>query len=114
MLEFHGDKFRLFGVDWPLRCALYTTLGVKCSLCGITRSFWAIAHGDIGSSVSYHTLGPAIFVYVCLQIPYRIYALVIAPRKTNRRISKIGIFLGVLLLVGMFANWLVYLGGLVV
>jgi len=51
---------------------------------------------------------------MCLQIAYRIYALAISPRRPNRKMMKCGLALGVLLLVAIFLNWFVYLGGLII
>jgi len=114
LLQFDDGQLYLFGFKWPSKCGLYSRFGVKCAFCGFTRSFSAIAHGHIRQGVRFHLLGPAFFTYMCLQIPYRIYALAIAPRKTNRKVMKFGIGVGVLLIVALFVNWFIYLGGLII
>ena len=114
LLQTDGDNLHILGVKWPVRCSLYSRFGVKCALCGMTRAFSAMAHRDIRAALHWHALGPAFFVFVCLQIPYRIYALAIRPAKTNAKLMKISLVIGVLLVVALFANWFVYLGGLIV
>ena len=103
----------LFGFKWPLHCFLYETFGIKCALCGLTRSVCSLAHGNFLTSLRFHLLGPAIFAFICLQVPYRIWALAVWPRKPSKKIMKIGLGIGVLIIVAIIVNWLVYLGGLV-
>jgi len=112
LLRQDGDGLRVFGIRWPVRCALYETFGVKCALCGLTRSFCAMAVGELSSAARFHLFGPAIFVFVCLQIPYRIHTLW-KTRKVNRLLRRVGLYLAVGLLGGLLINWLVYLGGLI-
>jgi hypothetical protein len=113
LLLWHGaDGLYLFGIEWPVSCALYQNFGMKCALCGLTRSFSSIAHGDFSRAAEFHFLGPAFFVFVCLQIPYRIYALS-ATRTENRKLKRTGIYLGLVLVGVLLINWFVYLGGLV-
>ena len=103
----------IFGLKWPCRCSFQSRFAIKCGMCGLTRSFCAMGGGNLRQSFSFHALGPPIFAYMCLQIAYRIYALAIAPRRPNRKMMKSGIVLGVLLIVAVYLNWFVYLGGLI-
>jgi len=112
VFKINGNDTNVFGFKWPLHCLLYKTLGVKCALCGLSRSFCSLAHGDFLKSLRFHTIGPAIFIFVCLQIPYRIWAIALIRRKINATIMKIGLSTGVLLVAALFVNWLIYLGGL--
>lgn len=112
LLQFDGDELRLFGIRWPVRCALYESFGIKCALCGLTRSFCAMGTGELTEAARFHPLGPAIFVFVCLQIPYRIHALW-ATREEKRKLRRIGIYLAIGLGGALLINWLVYLGGFI-
>lgn len=103
----------LFGHKLPLRCALYEMFGVKCALCGATRSLCTLAHGDFSQSIRFHLLGPAIFTFICLQIPYRIYRLIVETKGVNRRLTKLNAGLTVSLVTAIFVNWFIYLGGLI-
>jgi hypothetical protein len=37
-------------------------LHVDCPFCGMTRSFVAVAHGDLGAAFAFHPAGPLLFV----------------------------------------------------
>jgi hypothetical protein len=113
LFEFTDGRLYLFGFKWPHRCPLYETIGVKCALCGLTRSLCLLAHGDLRHSLKFHALGPAIFAFTCLQIPYRIYALAIRPKTVSRKLTRINLSLTVILFVAILVNWLIYLGGLI-
>jgi hypothetical protein len=110
LLRYDGEGLSVFGIQWPVSCALYENFGVKCALCGLTRSFCAMASSEFSAAVHFHLLGPAIFVFVCLQIPYRIHALW-ATCEDNGVLRRIGIYLAFGLTGGLLINWLVYLGG---
>ena len=112
LLQHGGDGLYLFGTKWPASCPLYQNLGIKCALCGLTRSFSSIARGDFSKAAQFHFFGPAVFVFVCLQIPYRIYAL-LATHTENRKLRLTGIYLALVLAGALLINWFVYLGGLV-
>jgi len=109
----NDGELYLFGLKWPLKCLLYDTFGIKCALCGLTRSFCSLAHGNFAQSLRFHPLGPPIFAFICLQVPYRIWAIIIHPKEMNRKLIKVNSTLTVILLIAIFVNWLVYLGGLV-
>jgi hypothetical protein len=113
LLGLNENEAYLFGFKLPLRCFLYDTFGIKCALCGLTRSFRSFAHGSFFASLRFHLLGPVIFAFICLQIPYRIWALAVRPGKPNKKIVKISLGTGVLIIVALLVNWLVYLGRLV-
>ena len=113
LLYLNENELYLFGFKWPLRCFLYETFGIKCAFCGLTRSLCSVTSGDVSQGLKFHPLGPVILLFICLQVPYRIWALVVRPGKPNKKIMKIGLGIGVLIIVALLVNWLVYLGGLV-
>jgi hypothetical protein len=106
-----SNDVRIFGFDWPFDCALHKTFNVKCSLCGMTRAFSCLAHGDIIKSFEYHRIGFFLFCFILLQIPYRIWALMIYPGKINTKIVKMNIAMTICIAVGILINWTIYLGG---
>ncbi|MFC1634870.1 DUF2752 domain-containing protein [Planctomycetota bacterium] len=110
LLQYNGDELRLCGIRWPVSCALYENFGIKCALCGLTRSFCAMGAGELSVAVYFHPLGPAIFIFACLQIPYRIHALW-ATREEKRKLRRAGIYLAIGLAGALLINWFVYLGG---
>jgi len=101
----------LFGFKWPVHCFLNHTFGIKCALCGITHSLCAMANGNFSSAVQYHHLGPVLFSFIILQIPYRIWAIAVSPKRINVKIRKIHTALIAVVIIAIFINWLVYLGG---
>jgi len=46
----------------PDLCLFHATTGLPCPTCGITRSFAATAHGQLGQAFHYHAFGPFLFV----------------------------------------------------
>jgi len=113
LFRLNEAELYLFGFKWPLRCFLYHTVGIKCALCGLTRSVCSLAHGNFQQAIKFHLLGPAIFALICFQLPYRIYALIINPKRMSRKLIKINSLFAVIILIAIFVNWLVYLGGLI-
>lgn len=113
LLQFDEDGLSLFGLNWPVHCFLHNTFGVKCALCGLTRSFCSLARGNLPASLRFHFLGPLIFAFICLQIPYRIWALSILPAQINTRLTKVNSALALTLTIAVFVNWFIYLGGLI-
>ena len=110
LLRHDGDGLSVFGIRWPVSCALYEHFGIKCALCGLTRSFCAMGTGEFSAAAHFHPLGPAIFAFVCLQIPYRIHALWVGQAK-NRKLRRAGVFFALGLAGALLINWFVYLGG---
>ena len=114
VLRPHEEGLSLFGYRWPFHCWLHETLGVNCALCGMSRSFCSLAHGDLEASFGFHPLGPFLFAIFCLQILYRLYAVAIVPRAIGRWLSRVYIGLVVFLCAAILCNWLVYLERLIV
>ena len=95
----------LLGYRWPFTCWLYETIGIRCALCGMSRSFVALAHGDLSAALRFHRLGPAVFALFCLQVPYRLYALALRPKPMNAWLSRLHVGLVTLIGVAVFVNW---------
>ncbi len=109
-----GDELGVyfFGFALPMRCPLHQAVGLKCSLCGLTRSICLFAHGNFLESFKLHAIGPAIFAFIIWQIPYRMWAIYIHPRPVNRKPVMVNTVLFAVLLAAILVNWLIYLGGL--
>ena len=111
--ELNGTDLYLLGFKSPHRCPLYYTFGIKCALCGLTRSLVSFAHGNLARSFRSHALGPPIFAFTCLQIPYRIWALTAHPKRLNKIAVRVNLSLAIMLAVAILVNWCIYLGGLI-
>jgi len=59
-------------IELPDTCMSRRLLGISCPGCGLTRSFVAIARGDLRGALAYNPMGPVVFLLVVLQIPYRV------------------------------------------
>lgn len=46
-------------------CLIRRFTGLPCPGCGLTRSFCALAKGDVARSFGFHWLGPLLFVMAC-------------------------------------------------
>ena len=101
----------LFGFKWPLHCVLKHMFGVKCALCGITHSFCAMARGELASAFGYHRLGPVLFGFIIFEIVYRMWAIIISPKRVGVIIRKMHVGLIAVIIIAIFVNWVIYLGG---
>jgi len=63
------------GPPLPAACLTRQLLHMDCPGCGMTRSFIAMAHGQASLALAYHRLGPALFLYVLLQVPLQAHVL---------------------------------------
>lgn len=112
LLQPAHDGVSFFGVRSPLRCFLRHSLGVRCALCGLTRSVCSLAHGRLDESLEYHLLGPAVFAFICVQILYRSWEFAVRPEKMSGKLKTLNFSLTAALIFAVMVNWLVYLGGL--
>jgi hypothetical protein len=112
LLQVNEAGLSLLGFKWPLQCFLHETFGIKCSLCGLTRSLIWMAHGNLQESIRLHHIGPAVFAFICLQIPYRIGAVTFFSEQLTKRWARVNLYIAVLICAAILINWLIYLGGL--
>jgi hypothetical protein len=49
------------GNELGVACPSHALFGVDCPFCGMTRSFVALAHGEIGRAFAFHPAGPLLF-----------------------------------------------------
>jgi Protein of unknown function (DUF2752) len=75
----------------PVLCPFRRLTGLPCPGCGMTRSFVALAHGDIGSAFAYNRLGPLLMAIFVLAVAWKLLSLlsprVDAPEVVIRRRS---------------------------
>jgi Protein of unknown function (DUF2752) len=63
------------GAALPEVCSMRRFLGIECPGCGLTRSFVALAHGDLVLAWHMNPAGPLFFAAIAYQLPYRAYQL---------------------------------------
>ncbi len=56
-------------------CWLHAVTGHDCPLCGMTRSFVALAHGHLAAALAWHPGGPALFVVMAATVAAVVWAL---------------------------------------
>jgi hypothetical protein len=71
LIDPSAEGATLFGVALPPMCALKTLTGLDCPGCGLTRSFGFMGEGSPFEAFKMHVLGPAMWIFVAAQIPYR-------------------------------------------
>ena len=57
-----GNSVSLDGKSVGSTCLSHELLGIDCPFCGMTRSFVALAHGQIGKAFELHPAGPLLFL----------------------------------------------------
>jgi len=97
-------RFPWTDTSLPPMCASKLILGVECPGCGLTRSFVALAGGDVQASLGFNRVGWILALAVVAQIPYRIYVLNEMRYRVAHRHWPV--WLGYLLIAALFVNWL--------
>lgn len=100
----------VWGTRLPLpdTCLSRTVFGISCPGCGLTRSFAAMARGDIASALQLNPCGPLLFILCCLQVPYRVLAYLNVGRTIPwlQRIEKQGLVITWCIVIGLIAAWI--------
>jgi hypothetical protein len=81
-----GDRVVLPGGDSiGGLCWFHAVTGIACPFCGMTRSFVALAHGDIPSALGFHPAGPLLFAAMVVGVVAIAIALVARARPLVER-----------------------------
>ena len=114
LLSFEGDgpkaSLSLGSVSLPPMCGSRVLFGINCPGCGLTRSYVAIASGDLTGSLQFHRIGWLMWLATVLQLPYRVFCLRELRGKVVER--KWPIWFGNMLIAALIGNWLLLLLGL--
>ena len=94
----------------PETCGSRQWFGVECPGCGLTRSFIALAQGDLIGSVAYNRVGWIVALAVLVQFPYRWWALRELRTRTVERIWMK--WFGWALIAALIGNWVGNVTGL--
>ena len=96
-------------VQLPNLCGSRSLFGVECPGCGLTRSFIALAGGDLTKSLQFHRLGWLLTVAIVAQFPYRTHALLeLRHRVVERTWPK---WFGNFLIAALIINWALKMSG---
>jgi hypothetical protein len=106
-----GGSLRLpwSDIGLPPLCGSRLLFGMECPGCGLTRSFVALAGGDIAGSLAFNRVGWILALSVVAQIPYRLYALRELRRQVVQR--RWVVWFGYFLIAALFLNWLIKVAG---
>ncbi|MBX2800285.1 MAG: DUF2752 domain-containing protein [Myxococcales bacterium] len=72
-----------FGFDVPVLCGFRRLTGIGCPGCGLTRSFVFLGHGQWAEGFRMNWLGPPLFAFVVVQIPFRLYRMLRTPPPSD-------------------------------
>ncbi|MCO4744413.1 MAG: DUF2752 domain-containing protein [Proteobacteria bacterium] len=75
------ELVEFFGWPVPETCGYKRVLGMGCPGCGLTRSFTYMAHFNPVQAFRMNWMGPPFFLFVAVQVPYRVLRLVRSYRK---------------------------------
>ena len=87
-------------------CIFHTLTGQPCPMCGATRSFVALAHGDVARSVYLYPLAPVLFLAMLIGIGYGAWAMVTGKRVRLEMSLRTSQRIGLLVLLAFALNWL--------
>lgn len=88
----------------PELCGSRLWFDTSCPGCGLTRSFIALAEGDVSTSLQMNRIGWIMALALLAQIPYRIYMLNQPPRDVIDLAWPR--WFGLFLIVLLIGNWL--------
>ncbi|PQO33147.1 DUF2752 domain-containing protein [Blastopirellula marina] len=94
------------GIPLPPTCGMQNTFGLDCPGCGLTRSFIALAHGDLTASLAFNPGGILVFGLVLFQVPYRIAQLLrVRSGQETWDLTTVSLWFWSLIGVVLFAQW---------
>jgi hypothetical protein len=94
--------------QYPLSnlCLFKNISGIDCPNCGLTRSIISISHLDFDKAWYFNRMGILIYVFIILQIPYRLYLLWKKRGSENRYFKKIFKVYGYIIIIALIVNWI--------
>jgi len=85
-------------------CYFKSLTGLDCPSCGLSRSFYAVAHFHMGDSFRYHIIGPILFLFfvlllfkLCIEITFR--------KALHVNIPRFAVWI---ILIVFFSGWFIY------
>ena len=94
------------GVNPIPPCIFHQVTGQPCPMCGATRSFVALAHGDIARSLDLYPLAPALFLAMLIGIGYGAWAMITGKRVRLLMSLRTHQAIGLIILLAFALNWL--------
>jgi len=91
----------------PHFCLFDKIFGIECPFCGMTRAFCEISNSNFKQAFQLNVASFFVISFFLFQIPFRILSL-----SFNQHINRISLFskyTGIIVLIAVFANWLITL-----
>ncbi len=63
-------------VDGPVICPFRRLTDLPCPGCGLTRSFVALAHGELSAAFEHHPFGPLLFAGLVTALAVKAYVVI--------------------------------------
>ncbi|MGI8610315.1 MAG: DUF2752 domain-containing protein [Candidatus Dormibacteria bacterium] len=93
------------GVNPVPPCIFHLATGLPCPMCGATRSFAAMAHGNLAAAVHVFPIGPLMFLALLAAVVYSTWA-VITGRRLHLNMDLRTVRILTVVLMGLLAvNW---------
>lgn len=73
------------GTPLGVLCWLHAAFGIDCPMCGMTRSFVALAHGRLEDAFEFHPAGPLLFVAMAVLV---VAVAVVAVRRATPLVDR--------------------------
>jgi hypothetical protein len=94
------------GASLPNLCVWRRLSGIDCPGCGLTRSFVALAHGNLAQAWHYNPAGLLWFAAVVWQIPYRTWQLCLLSQGRELTVQpRVTISVALVLAVACVVQW---------
>ena len=88
----------------PHVCLFQKILGIPCPGCGIVRSFIAIISLDLISAWRYNPVGIFIVLFILIQIPVRLFAIL--EENIGKKIDNYSRFISNLICIILVSVWM--------
>ncbi len=66
-------------------CLVHAVFGARCPLCGMTRSYVALAHGQLAAAVRFHPAGPLLFAAMVVFVGAVLIVMIRRTRPVSER-----------------------------
>lgn len=93
------------GVNPIPPCLFHQVTGLPCPMCGGTRSFAAMAHGDLAGAAHVFPIGPLMFLALVAAVAYCTWAVVTGRRLQVTMDRRLVRTLSAAVLVVLAVNW---------
>jgi hypothetical protein len=104
------EHAEIFGLSLPGTCATKSVFDTECPGCGLTRSFISVAHGEVRKASEFHRIGPALYLFMILQVVHHAACAQREPGSSLPRLwARTNFVMGSGIIAALLLNWLLLL-----